>query len=145
MKKISIILFLILLCSCTTPNSVDDVDTKSIENFYSKEYLEQYYNHKDELPVKLDYRESYMMYENIDDQKLIKKVYNALIGIKIGKKTNIDICDADRIYWFTYQDGSEISFSLIKADEDILIYNPKEKCNYVIEDDNGLFDIAIGK
>ena len=143
MKKIIVFLFLILICGCAVPTNDVSVDTTSIEDFYSKEYLEEYYNHKNELPVKLDYQESYMLYENIDNQEIIKEVYNALIGIKIGAKTNIDINDAERNYWFTYSDGSEIGFMLIKADKDMLIYNPKDKYNYVIEDDNGLFSIDI--
>ncbi len=118
---------------------------KNIKDFYSEEYLSTYYDHKDELPVKMSYQESSMMYEDITDKELIEKVYNALFGIEIGEKTNLDITDAERNYWFTYADGTSIYFMMINADKDMMIYNPVEKCNYEIVDDNGLFKISIGE
>ena len=135
---------LFILVGCSGKKEID-IEMKDLKDFYGEEYLKVYYDHQNELPVKMDYQESYMMYENIDDKELIKKVYEALLGIKIGDKTNIDITDAERNYWFTYEDGSSIGFMMTKADKDMLIYNVKEKCNYEIMDDNGLFKIKIGE
>lgn len=145
MKKIIVVLsvlFVLVGCSGKKENSIE---MKNIKDFYSEEYLSTYYDHKDELPVKMSYQESSMMYEDITDKELIEKVYNALFGIEIGEKTNLDITDAERNYWFTYADGTSIYFMMINADKDMMIYNPVEKCNYEIVDDNGLFKISIGE
>ncbi len=135
---------LFILAGCSGKKETN-IEMKDLKDFYGEEYLKVYYDHQNELPVKMDYQESYMMYENIDDKELIKKVYETLLGIKIGDKTNINITDAERNYWFTYEDGSSIGFMMTKADKDMLIYNVNEKCNYEIMDDNGLFKIKIGE
>ena len=87
----------------------------------------------------------YVVYvvEDITDTELIKKVYTALMGIQIGEETDKSITDAERNYWFTYADGTEIGFLLIKADKDMMIYGPDGQQLYVITDDNGLFGISI--
>lgn len=143
MKKIITFVIAFLLCACSSTKPISNIKSTSIEDFYGKEYLKVYLDHKGEYPIKLDYQESYMMYENIDNKDLIQDVFNAMLGIKVGKKTDIDITDAERNYWFTYKDGTTICFMLIKADKDMLIYNPQDKCNYLIDDDNGLFNISI--
>lgn len=128
-----------LLNGCTSSKTI------TVQEFYGEDFLEVCSKHKDEIPVKMSYRESYKVYDDITDQELIKKVFDTIMSIKVGEKSNISIEDADRNYYFEYADGSKIGFMMIKADNDELIYSFSDKCNYVIEDDNGLFNIKIGE
>lgn len=128
-----------LLNGCTNSTTV------STQDFYGEDFLEVYSKHKDEIPVKMSYRESYKVYDDIKDQELIKKVLDTIMNIKIGGISNISIEDADRNYYFEYADGSTIGFMMVYTGSDKLIYNYSDKCNYVIEDDNGLFNIKIGE
>lgn len=138
MKKMLLLLSTLLLCACSN-NAV----SLSITDFYGEELQKVIDEHEGQLPVKLTYQESMMMYEDIEDKELIKKFYDALLGLKVGEQSNIDVTDSERNYWFTFEDGTTIFFMMYKADDIELIYNPKDKCNYNISDDNGLFNIRV--
>ena len=172
MKKVLILIgILVLLCGCSRKNqteadaettietiteTIDDTieaestaaetaaaSAKDLKSFYGEKLQNILDTHENEIPVRMDYQESYNVVEDITDTELIKKVYTALMGIQIGEETDKSITDAERNYWFTYADGTEIGFPLIKADKDMMIYGPDGQQLYVITDDNGLFGISI--
>ena len=163
MKKVLILIgILVLLCGCSRKNQTEaDAETtietitetieaetaaaaaKDLKSLYGEKLQNILDTHENEVPVKMGYQESYYVAEDITDTELIKKVYTALMGIQIGEETDKSITDAERNYWFTYADGTEIGFLLIKADKDMMIYGPDGQQLYVITDDNGLFGISI--